>query len=66
MDAARSWLIDPLPQQQDDFSELGVGLGLRGKIKWINFEGDWGHALKDSVDTKAGDDRLYFRIYANF
>lgn len=65
-DAARAWLISPLPQQQDDFSELGVGLGLRGKYRWINFEGDWGHALKNGATTDAGADRFYFRIYSNF
>ncbi|MEI9992999.1 MAG: ShlB/FhaC/HecB family hemolysin secretion/activation protein [Rhizomicrobium sp.] len=63
-DAARSWLLSPLPQQQDDFSLLGVGLGLRARIKFINVEGDWGHALKDSSATRSGEDRFYFRIYS--
>ncbi len=67
VDAGRVWLIDPLPEQQDSFSLVSVGTGLRMKLfNHISGDLDLGFPLKSNGVTKVGDTRLHFRLATDF
>ena len=67
VDGASLKLIDPLPDQDPRYSLAGAGLGLRfGAWKHLRGEAYWALALRDSVVTQKGDDRLHFRLEYSF
>ncbi|HEY4079012.1 MAG TPA: POTRA domain-containing protein [Rhizomicrobium sp.] len=72
-DAARAWLHDPLPQQQDYFNLRSVGIGVTGQVlKYLNGS----LYLADPLDsttgpnssgvTQSGHLRLQFRVWTQF
>jgi hemolysin activation/secretion protein len=72
-DAARAWLHDPLPQQQDFFDLRSVGFGVTGQaLKYLNgslFVADPLQSTNtpdSSGVTGAGHLRLQFRVWTQF
>lgn len=66
-EGGRLFLNDPLPEQQDAFSLLSIGVGSR--IKWANrLSGgiDLAYPLRALNDTGEGDWQLSFRLGAEF
>ncbi len=67
VDAARVWLIDPLPEQQRQTSLLGVGVGLRIKLLGrVSGDLDVASAFDDAGSTKVGDTRIHVRLSTDF
>lgn len=66
-DAAYLRIDEPLPDQPSRFNLASGGTGLRFTA-WKDLKGelDWARALKDGAVTKAGDDRLHFRLEYGF
>lgn len=67
LDGGRLALNDPLPEQEDVFDLLSIGLGSRFKV--VNHtQGtlDLGYPLRGLSDTERGDWRLSFRLWAEF
>jgi len=66
-DAAYLRIDQPLPDQPSRFNLASGGSGLRFTAqKNLKGELDWARALKDGAVTKAGDDRLHFRLEYGF
>jgi hemolysin activation/secretion protein len=66
VDGARTWLQSPLPDQESAFRLLSVGPGIRTKVKFVNFDADWGFPLVTSDSTRSGHSRFQFRLYTQF
>lgn len=67
VDAAKVWLIDPLPEQQRRTSLLSVGLGLRVKLLGrVSGDLDVASAFDDAGTTKVGDTRVHLRLSTDF
>jgi hemolysin activation/secretion protein len=67
LDGGRLALNDPLPEQEDVFDLLSIGVGSRFKV--VNhFQGtlDLGYPLRGLSDTERGDWLLSFRLWAEF
>lgn len=67
LDSGHLTLNDPLPEQEDVFDLLSIGLGSRFKV--VNhFQGelDLGYPLRGLSDTDRGDWLLSFRLWAEF
>jgi len=62
-DAAYLRIGHPLPEQHARFNLRSAGSGMRFTA-WKNLKGelDWAQVSKDGAVTKAGDDRLHFRM----
>lgn len=66
-DGARVWIKNPLPEQQDGLSLIGVGAGLRVKLfGHVNGDFDVAWPLRDAGSTQAGDARIHFRLATDF
>ncbi|MES2705642.1 MAG: ShlB/FhaC/HecB family hemolysin secretion/activation protein [Verrucomicrobiota bacterium] len=67
VDGGQLWLNDALPEQQDTFDLMSVGLGTRMKLR-NHFNGslDLGFPLKRLNDTERGDWQLSFRVWGEF
>jgi hemolysin activation/secretion protein len=65
-DRAQLFVLDALPKQQDTFDLKGTGVGVRGTYECVEYETCWATALSTSQSspgyTKAGDQRVHFRI----
>jgi hemolysin activation/secretion protein len=60
-------IIDPLPTQAEKIRLAGTGAGVRGAMwKHLEYEVDWSVALKDTDITKRDDERVYFKVKAEF
>jgi hemolysin activation/secretion protein len=57
---------DPLPAQSRGIKLEGVGAGLRGTMKRLEYELDWAVALNSTSNTQSGDQRVYFKVRAVF
>jgi hemolysin activation/secretion protein len=67
VDAAKVWIIDPLPEQQRRTSLLSVGLGLRVKLLGrVSGDLDVASAFDDAGSTKVGDTRVHLRLSTDF
>jgi len=66
-DLAFLGLRDPLPGQQSSFTLQGTGIGIKGLLgKQVQFELNWGVAVRDGISTTEGTHRLYFRLQYQF
>jgi hemolysin activation/secretion protein len=66
-EAARLWIHDPLPAQQDEFVLAGAGVGLRAKLrKRISLGLDVAYPFKDAAYTQRGDTRAHFNLTYEF
>ncbi|MCX5592590.1 ShlB/FhaC/HecB family hemolysin secretion/activation protein [Alcaligenes endophyticus] len=66
-DAARVRLLDPLPEQEHDFSLASIGLGTRMQVlNWLSANFDWAYPLKDGAYTERHKPRLHFSVRASF
>ncbi len=67
VDAARVWILDPLPEQDRHTSLLGIGVGLRVKLMGrVSGDVDVGSAFDDAGTTKVGDTRVHLRLSTDF
>jgi len=67
IDGGQLSLNDPLPEQQDTFSLLSIGMGTRVKLyQHLNGSLDAGVPLRTSGDIQRGDWLLSFRLWAEF
>lgn len=62
-DAAYLRISNPLPEQHARFNLMSAGSGMRFTA-WKNLKGelDWARAFKDAAVTRAGNERLHFRL----
>lgn len=66
-EAARLWIHDPLPAQQDEFVLAGAGVGLRAKLrKRVSLGLDVAYPFKDASYTQRGDTRAHFNLTYEF
>ncbi|WP_222846804.1 ShlB/FhaC/HecB family hemolysin secretion/activation protein [Chitinolyticbacter meiyuanensis] len=66
-DIGAVYLIDPLPEQQDDFSLASVGIGTRFQLfRYLTGNVDWAWALRDGPNTERHDSRLHIDVRASF
>ena len=62
-DFARLWIEDPLPDQTDNFTLAGAGVGVRGRLTpYLEYELDWAYVLKATSRTDKGDQRVHFKV----
>ncbi len=62
-DRAHLFVLDPLPEQQNVFDLTGTGVGVKGLYdKCLEYETCWATALTGSEHTKAGDQKVQFRV----
>jgi hemolysin activation/secretion protein len=67
VDGGRLMLNDPLPEQQDVFDLLSVGLGSRVKLRnHFNGSVDAGFPLRSLNETGQGDWQISFRLWSEF
>ncbi|HEX8312466.1 MAG TPA: POTRA domain-containing protein [Chthoniobacteraceae bacterium] len=60
-------LNDPLPEQEDRFELASYGFGTRFQMfDYLNASLDAGFPIVDGANTKTGDLRLTFRVWAEF
>ncbi len=66
-DAAELWVKEPLPAQQSLAGLSGAGFGMRGTLFGaLDYQSDYGFALRDTNRTKAGDSYLHFKVKWQF
>jgi hemolysin activation/secretion protein len=66
-DGARLALLDPLPEQDSEFSLASVGVGTRASLStWLSGSLDWGLPLLDGPNTSKRDSRVHFSVQASF
>jgi hemolysin activation/secretion protein len=66
-DFAALWVQDPLPGQDAAMDIQGTGIGIRGLLFGdLEFETDWGFALKDTTRIKKGDSQVHFKVKYQF
>jgi hemolysin activation/secretion protein len=66
-EGARLALLDPLPEQDSDFSLASVGVGTRASLSsWLSGSLDWGLPLLDGPNTSKRDSRVHFSVQASF
>jgi len=66
-DCAALWVKEPLPGQESSLTLQGTGTGLRGHLyRDLEYQLDWGIALSDSTNIKAGASLVYFKIKYQF
>ncbi|MGO9018927.1 MAG: ShlB/FhaC/HecB family hemolysin secretion/activation protein [Syntrophobacteraceae bacterium] len=62
-DRAHLFVLDALPSQQNVFDLTGTGVGVRGLYdKCLEYETCWATALTGTEHTKAGDNKVQFRV----
>ncbi|MFZ0930724.1 MAG: POTRA domain-containing protein [Syntrophobacteraceae bacterium] len=62
-DRAHLFVLDALPEQQNVFDLTGTGVGVRGLYdKCLEYETCWATALSGTEHTKAGDNKVQFRV----
>ena len=67
VDAGDVAIIDPLPSQTDHFTQASIGLGLRfSAFRHLDGDFDVAFPLEDSVDSKAWNPRVLFRLAYGF
>ena len=66
-EGARLWVLQALPSQQADYSLNGTGFGLRyADNRGLGMELDAAHAGNAGQSTKAGSNRLSFKVSYDF
>jgi hemolysin activation/secretion protein len=66
-DYADLHIKDTLPGEDQPDTIAGTGAGIRGYIsRFFEYELSWGHALKDTERTNAGDSLFYFVTKGQF
>jgi hemolysin activation/secretion protein len=66
-DIAQLNVKDPLPAQNGSITLDGAGAGIRGSLtKYLEYELDWAVALNTTDQTRASDNRFYFKLKAVF
>jgi hemolysin activation/secretion protein len=65
-DMAHLSVKDPLPDQKGSINLQGIGAGLRGSMKHMEYEIDWSMAMNSTDRTESNDQRVYFRVKAIF
>ena len=66
-DFARLWVVDALPDQEDRYFLASTGAGLDlSLVSHLNGRVEWAVPLEDSFRTEAHDDRVLFRVWAEF
>ncbi len=66
-DIAQLNVKDPLPAQKGSITLDGAGAGIRGSVtKYLEYELDWAVALNTTDQTRANDNRFYFKLKAVF
>ncbi len=60
-DGARMFLKDPLPEEEDDFSLLSLGVGVRTRFtKYSQVKLDWGYPLEETGLQDSNSSRIDF------
>ncbi|MFZ4856674.1 MAG: ShlB/FhaC/HecB family hemolysin secretion/activation protein [Desulfuromonadaceae bacterium] len=66
-DGAGLWVKDPLPGQDSLVGLSGAGFGVRGTLFGsLDYQSDYGFALRDTNRTDAGDSYLHFKVKWQF
>jgi hemolysin activation/secretion protein len=67
IDYADLHIKDALPGEDQPDTLAGTGAGIKGYItRFFEYELAWGHALKDTARTEAGDNLIYFVTKGQF
>jgi hemolysin activation/secretion protein len=66
-DGAGLWLKEPLPGQDSFVGLSGAGFGARGTLFGsLDYQTDYGFALRDTNRTQTGDSYLHFKVKWQF
>jgi hemolysin activation/secretion protein len=66
-DAARLSIDEPLPGQAKHDTLGGAGFGMRGSVgRYLDYEIDYGVALRDTDQTDKGDTMVHFSVKGQF
>jgi hemolysin activation/secretion protein len=66
-DAAVLRVIDPLPEEDEEVTLSGAGVGVRGYLlKMFEYELDWAKALEETENTEEDEYRVHFIVKFKF
>lgn len=66
-DAGMLWLHDPLPEQDEDFALVSVGIGTHWQfLKFLSGNLEWAFPLRQGPNTDNGSSRVLFNVRAGF